>query len=243
MIKNRTPYLGKIFLTFEKYPEYRGRTILNKIHINLGFTKLVSRVKPNKTESGFEIDPKKIEIIERLTGGKIQNYQLDGRPEEEFTLYNQFMSQDDVWIGGIEDGWWYANNQLVVLPEHISGVAMKVKKEFLKMDKSIRPILNYKDQFIEGFYGYTHRGGALFKIGDRIFDPGYHPQPEDYEPKEWEKYKKKLRERILKEVDEYGSFGTSSLKNWVPFNRRGNKTITNWDEAEDSAKRLVKYLS
>jgi len=34
MIKNTTPYIGKIRLKFEKYPEYTGKDKLNKIHLN-----------------------------------------------------------------------------------------------------------------------------------------------------------------------------------------------------------------
>ena len=45
MIKNHTPYLGKIYLKFEKDPYYTGNTKLNKVHLNLGFTKLVSRIR------------------------------------------------------------------------------------------------------------------------------------------------------------------------------------------------------
>ena len=33
MIKNTTPYIGKIRLKFEKYPEYTGKSKLNKIHL------------------------------------------------------------------------------------------------------------------------------------------------------------------------------------------------------------------
>ena len=43
-MKNRTYYEGKPYLKFEKYPDYQGRTKLNKVHVDLGFCKLVSRV-------------------------------------------------------------------------------------------------------------------------------------------------------------------------------------------------------
>ena len=53
MIKNTTPYIGKIRLKFEKFPYYTGKSKLNTIHLDLGFTKLVSRITPIRTgESG-----------------------------------------------------------------------------------------------------------------------------------------------------------------------------------------------
>ena len=50
LIKNTTPYLGKLVLKFEKYPHYSGSKsgVLNKVHLNLGFTKLVSRMIPKQ---------------------------------------------------------------------------------------------------------------------------------------------------------------------------------------------------
>ena len=57
MIKNTTPYIGKLKLKFEKFPEYTGKSKLNKIHFNLGFTKLVSRITPVRTLSGWVVNP------------------------------------------------------------------------------------------------------------------------------------------------------------------------------------------
>ncbi len=63
MIKNETPYIGKIKLKFEKFPHYRGSQsgMLNKVHLNLGFTKLVSRMYPNQTLEGGALAPGEIE--------------------------------------------------------------------------------------------------------------------------------------------------------------------------------------
>jgi hypothetical protein len=243
MIKNRTPYLGKIYLKFEKYPEYSGRTFLNKIHLNLGFTKLVSRIRPNTVKSGFEVDPKKIELINKLSGGKIEDIQLDGRIGEEFTLHNSFISHNGDYLGDVRDAWWYVQNRMIISNKYPRGVAIKVKKEFFKMGLSDHPIQSYSEKFIEGIYGYSHRGGALFKIGDRIFDSEYYPQMEDYDLKEWKKYRKELEKKVNKEIDEYGVISPFSIRDWIPFNRRGKKIITNWDEAEEAAKKLSQYLS
>ena len=32
-MKNTTPYIGKLKLKFEKYPNYTGRSKLNKVHL------------------------------------------------------------------------------------------------------------------------------------------------------------------------------------------------------------------
>jgi hypothetical protein len=46
LIKNETPYLGKLKLKLEKYPHYSGGDSgkLNNIHLKLGFTKLLRRL-------------------------------------------------------------------------------------------------------------------------------------------------------------------------------------------------------
>ena len=74
MIKNTTPYIGKIKFKFEKYPEYTGKSKLNKIHLNLGFTKLVSRITPVKTTAGWVINPECKYFIEKYTIGKIGSH-------------------------------------------------------------------------------------------------------------------------------------------------------------------------
>ena len=100
MIKNTTPYIGKIKLKFEKYPEYTGKSKLNKIHINLGFTKLVSRITPQRDKTGWLINPQAKYLIDRHTGGMISGY-----------------------IGDIERGWWYYKNNMTVCDKYPHGVA------------------------------------------------------------------------------------------------------------------------
>ena len=108
MIKNNTPYIGKIKLKFEKYPEYTGGSFLNKVHLNLGFTKLVSRIYPTRTKSdGFKVDPYKVELINKFTGGKISAHTFGDEWGEPNILLNSFSSQSGVYIGDITQGWWY----------------------------------------------------------------------------------------------------------------------------------------
>lgn len=241
IIKNETPYIGRIFLDFEKYPEYTGKSFLNKIHLDLGYTKLVSRIEPNRGKDGQpEVDPEKAKLIGKFTGGVIGDHYLDGRPDPDFILANSFLSKDGHFIGSIRDGWWYYKNNMIVSEKYPTRVAIKVKPSLFAVSKS--QIKNYSDNFIEGFYGYTHRGGSLFKLGDRLFDSHYYPQKGDYDLQEWMGYVKNLEESLMKRVK--GELcEDESISNWIPFNRRGKETITTWDQAEESAKRLSDYLS
>ena len=75
LIKNQTPYLGKIRLKFERFPHYSGQTKLNKIHLDLGFTKLVSRIIPERDLEGWVVNPECIKQIESCTGLKVVGWQ------------------------------------------------------------------------------------------------------------------------------------------------------------------------
>ena len=143
----------------------------------------------------------------------------------------------DTYLGDVKAGWWYYKNRLVVCESNPIGVAIKVKKGFWTDDN------DYFD-LVEGVYGFSHRGGCLFRIGDRLFQEDYHPHVKDYTAEQWEKwhamYRKKLRKSeglVKKQVCEDGVAG------FIPFNMRGSKTIETWDEAIQAAKNLSNYLS
>lgn len=236
MIENQTPYKnGKIKLKFEKNYHYSGNSYLNKVHLKLGFTNLVSRWYPDTME-GKTPDPKKVELIEKYTGGKIGEHRFGS--ESDYCLPNSFLSEDGTFIGGIREAWFYYKNRLIVNQSNPVGVAIKVKKEFFDM-KNPASVQNYMDEFVEGFYGYTHRGGCIFTKGDRIFDEEYIPSPSDYEKSEWSGYLKKYQ----KAVHDGPEGEIYLISDFIPFKRRGKKTITTWEEAELSATRLSEYLS
>ena len=102
-IKNQTPYLGKLKLKFERHPHYSsGSNCLNKIHLDLGFTKLVSRLyykwEKSTDEIGKAVDPKHLEpiivsvaeIIELMTDLKYNN-----------VILNPFREFGDYWSKGL----------------------------------------------------------------------------------------------------------------------------------------------
>lgn len=223
LIKNNTPYLGKIKLKFEKYPEYSGSSILNKVHLNLGFTKLVSRMTPfyNK-ELGRTIDPEKIALIEKHTGGKIGTHVFSGG-----TLENSFLSNSGEYIGDIKDAWWYYQKELTVCDKYPHGVA-----------------LVWDGWNHIGYYGYTHRGGQTFKISDRLFDENYEPKEEDYPEWQWAGFVEDFNKSYEK-ADELDKkwMNESGISYVIPFKLRGQKEIESDEEAMQAAINMSKYLS
>jgi len=255
LIKNRTPYLGKMVLKFERHPHYSSSMDgkLNKVHLNLGFTKLVTRFKPKQVMEGYSnIDPKKIELIEKYTGGVIGTHTFG--KDDEYTLDNSFLTKDGVYIGDIDTAWWYYINKFYVCKEYPHGVAIKLKTyepnifitnaNTVKDDFDPFVIEQIENDNIKGYYGYTHRGGALFTIGDRIFDEKYNPVVEDYNEKEFKKWWKKYT-KSYKKGDDFDKkwIYNDGIKSVIPFNKRGKHMIKNWEDARTAAINMSKYLS
>lgn len=252
IIKNQTPYVGKTYLKFEKMPYYvsggKGG-MLNKVHLNLGFTKLVSRIVPKRNLDGYIINPKKVELINRWTWGKIGTHQVG----EDQSVSNSFLAKDGSYIGDVKEGWRYYKNNLIVCREYPHGVAIKLKTYVPgnKVENSIKdPYENYVTEQIEndnvaGYYGYTHRGGQTFKIGDRLFQEDYQPKQEDYPEKEWAKYENAFQKSLANAEDDLDRrwMNESGISYVIPFKMRGPKIIETWDEARQAAINMSKYLS
>ena len=237
LIKNRTPYLGKMILKFEKHPHYSSSMDgkLNKVHLNLGFTKLVSRFIPNKVMDGSNVDPEKVKLIEKYTDGVIGTHKWGDN--DEFVLENSFLTKEGKYIGSIDRAWWYFNNGMTVCEEYPHGVAIVWNTARLE-----DTVVNGQDG-INGYYGYTHRGGALFTIGDRIFDEKYNPVVEDYNEKEFKKWWKKYTKSYEKGDDfDRKHIYNDGIKSVIPFNKRGKHMIKNWEDAMIAAMNLSKYL-
>jgi len=230
MIKNTTPYIGKIRLKFEKYPEYTGKDKLNKIHLDLGFTKLVSRITPYRDTSGWVINPECKYLIDRHTGGMINNHAFGNTIQEkkEQHLPNSFLTKDGQYIGDIERGWWYYKNNMKVCEKYPHGVAK---------------CYDNKGNHI-GYHGYTHRGGQTFKIGDRLFDASYKPKEEDYQEWEWYGWEYKYLELYGKsDALDKKWMRESGISYVIPYKKRGKKIIENMDECLQAAINMSKDLS
>jgi hypothetical protein len=266
LIKNRTPFVGVIRLKFEKYPHYQGGSpwsIVNKVHLNLGFTKLVSRMYPieGKNES---IDPEKIELINKHTGGVIKDHEWwttkdkNGDTHQRNTLTeddeeivshhmlrNSFLTHDGKYIGDIQRAWWFYKNNFIVYDEKPNIVAIKLNPYSYN-----KRYWGINSDNVEGVYGFSHRGGQLFKLGDKIFEPNWDPYSEDdplefFTEKEWEGYQERRRKSERKQKDEgWLHEGESTpITDYIPFKRRGKKTIKTWEDAIQAAKNLGSYLS
>lgn len=231
LVKNQTPYLGKIRLKFERHPHYSGPTKLNKIHLDLGFTKLVSRIKPDRDNDSFVVNPECIKQIEGNTGLKVGVHTFG--PNNEYTLPNSCMNPDGVYVGSIEEGWWYFTNGLrATKGSHPHTAWSKKTKQWI---------------------GYSHRASCAFGKGDKLFDANWKPSDADL-PKYHQFYLKHLGE-YYKEVEEW-SKSTSDHKaadeemtlagwavNYIPFRLRGSKTIHSYEDAYKAAVNFAKYVS
>jgi hypothetical protein len=230
MIKNTTPYIGKLRFKFEKYPEYTGKDKLNKIHLDLGFTKLVSRITPLQDLSGWLINPECIYLIQKHTGGMIKNYTFGNTIQEkrEQQLPNSFLTKDGQYIGDIERGWWYYKNKMKVCYEYPLGVA---------------EVYNDNGDIV-GYHGYSHRGGQTFKLGDRLFDASYKPKKEDYEEWEWTGWEYKYLELYGKsdELDKKW-MRESGISYVIPYKKRGKKIIEDFEECLQASINMSKDLS
>ena len=203
MIKNHTPFLGKVTLSVEKNPYWESNdSYLNKVHLKIGRLKVVSRIKPRLLHfygrnSSPILDSKKVELINRHTGGIIKDYEL-GEPltAEHIYLPNSFLHNDGRYIGDARKGWWYYQNKMFVTDFAPNQVAR---------------VVNDNGDTI-GYYGYSHRGGCTFKIGDCLFDPNYTGN---------------LSRRQLDEL---------------PFTKRGSEKIKNWKQAQLAALLVAQYL-
>ncbi len=179
-----------------------------------------------------EITQEEIQEIERLTGGKIGTHTFG--PNNEHTLENSFLSLDGTYIGSIDEARWYVKNKMMIDEDYPHGVAAVITEETYGTDKPI----------IEGMYGYTHRGGSLFKIGDRLFDHKYKPVKEDYTEEQWNEYERTFNESYEKE-DELGRkwMDEDGMSYVIPFKLRGSKLIETMEEAFEAAKNISNYLS
>jgi hypothetical protein len=179
-----------------------------------------------------EITQEEIQEIERLTGGKIGSHTFG--PDGEHTLDNSFLSPNGEYIGNFEHAQWYVRNKLMVDEEHPHGVAAVIVEETYGTDTPV----------IEGMYGYTHRGGNMFRIGDRLFDEKYEPKKEDYDEEQWKAWEEQFNESYEKgdELDKEW-MSTDGISYVIPFKFRGKKIIENMREAFEAARNMSNYLS
>jgi len=195
----------------------------------------------------------KTKRINHLTGGKISTFEIPDYPKsknDDGVLSNSFMALDGTYLGDYAQGWWYVKQNMVVCFEYPHGVGIVLNHTV----KNYEYLEDYKTDGriggddIKGYYGYSHRGGNLFKIGDRLFNETYDPKEADYSKGEWTKFMIDQVTAIKRNMKEYGETEEQAVNNVpisdvIPFKMRGTKLIENWDEAKQAAINMSKYLS
>ena len=199
---------------------------------------------------GNEPSFEEIAIIEKATGGKIgthqwwvvkgvnENFTTKRKPShEEDIIYhgvleNSFMSQGGEYIGNFDSAKWYHETRLKVYEPYPMGIAIALDE----------------NGNIDGYVGYTHRGGSIFKLGERLFDASYEPKEEDYTQEQWQSYICRYNEALAKaeeDGDEWwaNDIKTDGIARFIPFKMRGSKIIESWDDAIQAAINLSNYLS
>ena len=229
MFKNKTPYLGKMKFSFEKNPLPSQDSPLNGVILNLGFTKLVSRIN---LSNGVKVHPETVAKIEKETGLFIHDLPADQSPTCE-TLHYQCFHPNGDHMGSIEIGWWF----------------LQMKMRATK-GKSINTAWNTDGKQWVGFSGPI---ACAFGKGDKVFDPNWVPSDEDllnlqkYYCKRLEEYEKEVYEWSASTSDKKVPEEQMTINYWaldhIPYNLRGTKVIKSYEDAYDSALTFANTVS
>ena len=93
------------------------------------------------------------------------------------------------------------------------------------------------------YYGFSHRGGAFFGIGDMLFDENNENINLYYENKQFRKAYVKCLKRYVNDAFDFENAINSGIKYIVPFKCRGKKIIEDMQEAYVAACNFAKYVS
>lgn len=175
-----------------------------------------------------EVTEFKTKKIEKSTGGKIGSYRIPDYPgdESDGELHHSFLTKDGKYIGDYDRAWWYVKHNLKVCEDYPHGVAER-----------------HEGGKLIGYYGYTHRGGQTFKIGDRLFDEKYVPVESDFEAKQWKEWKDKYDKAYANGDDFDRENIYDTISSVIPFRFRGNIIISSMNNAKQAAINVSKYLS
>lgn len=93
------------------------------------------------------------------------------------------------------------------------------------------------------YYGYSHRGGAFFGIGDMLFDEHKENKELYYKNKSFRISFIKYLIKYINSPYEFEDLVSSGITSIVPFKSRGIKIIEDMQEAYQAASNFAKYLS
>lgn len=195
----------------------------------------------------------KTKKINQFTGGQIGVFKIPDYPENlgDGKLSNSFLAPNGSYIGDYGRAWWYVKNNMLVCFDHPIGVSIILNipvKDYDLLDSYLVDGV-VGENVIKSYYGYSHRGGNTFTIGDRLFDEKYDPIAADYSITEWSEFNQKREESILRnlasgfcETREMAEKETP-ISDVIPFRLRGSKLIETWNEAKQAAINLSNSLS
>ena len=234
MLENNTPYLGKVILSFEKNPQPSETLPFNGVVLNLGFTKLVSRIKPDLVYGEVQVHPETIMKIEKETGLKVHSISAKDSQTGKLVRYQTFHPDGD-HLGSIEIGWLYVKMRLK---------AIKGKSPLTAWSAETKQWIGFNN------FNRTNKVCAFGK-GDKLFDPTWIPTDEDlyqlesYWVKQHHKYVTEYENWQASTSPKKATEEEMSLNYWalqlIPYQLRGSKVIKSYEEAYDAAIAFSNY--
>lgn len=229
-VKNDTPYIGKLVLKFEKNPFYKSlkKGFLNKVHFNLGFLKIVTRIIPKIEGREIIIDETAKVIIEKYTSCSLnRKVELNEEADQGSVIVHNLIFDKKHYWGDIDFGWWMLKNQIMVSQERPRFLAFK-----------------YENRQIIGAYIKLNQGGIDLKIGDRIFESDFRPSSPFYEQDYWKKVSENYN-RDLKRANKETKVKImrEGFKKYIPIQQLGRFKIETKEDLILSAERIFDFLS
>lgn len=229
LVKNDTPYEGRLIIKFEKNPFYKSlkKGFLNKIHFNLFFFKITTRILPKIDDRLIVLNENSKVLIEKYTNCTLHK-KLELNEELELgsvITYNLIYDKKYFW-GDVDFAWWMFKNQIIVSDERPKFLAFK-----------------YENRKIVGVYIKLRKGGLIIKIGDRIFEPDFRPSSSFYSLEFWKKVEQEYK-KDFKAADKStkAEMIKDGYKKYIPINLLGRQVIMTKEDLILSAERIFDFL-
>jgi len=216
-MKNNTIYAGTPYLDFDKNPHWVGKSVLNKIHLDLGIVKLVSRV------SNYFYDTDKIRRICEYHDADLVFVTWDDKSGEFYHKVIDVMNLDKKFTRRVDGGFF----SLLLKNGETTGI-----DDAFYFYKNRYRLLSHgtakkDDEMV--YLGYSHRGSCQFRIGDALFD-------ENWEAEKYSEWSRAFEKRNQE------ASAVRRMVDIVPFNMRGYRKCVCRDDLETAAKNFSKYI-
>lgn len=229
LVKNDTPYEGKLILKFEKNPLYKSikKGFLNKIHFDLFFFKVVTRIIPKIENRLVVLNENSKVLIEKYTSCELhRKVELNDEIESGSIITHNLVYDKKYFWGDVDFAWWMFKNQIIVSKERPQFLAFK-----------------YENGKIISGYIKLKSGGLFIKIGDKIFENNYNPSAPYHEPKFWKKILKEYYKELRKaDKETKGKIIKQGFKKYIPVQQHGRFQIITKEDLILSAERIFNFL-